>query len=142
MIRGYLTAWYAVDKDVKSKIVVVPVPAKMPDEAPRTVEQALLMSDILGKRSKRLTIRIMRTIRKRRTLKRQEKLLGQTRHLLKWINLRQIYLNKATNLLWLKGCEPSEGITLREKLLREERRLATLALEKLKEISAEMEQQG
>jgi hypothetical protein len=141
LIRRYLAAWYAVNKDVKSQTVIeVSVPEEMPDEAPRTVEQALLMHDLLSLRCRSLTKRIMRTLTKRRrTPERQEELLEQTRRLLKWINIRRGYLNKAANLRLLEDRLPEAKITDREVLLYTENQQAVRVLEGLKAMSTERE---
>jgi hypothetical protein len=132
----YLGAWRSVMNDLTSRVTVVPVTSKMPNRPPHSVEEALLMFDVLDQQVVRLRSLIYRATKVRRTSLRQIVLLELTREVLRCINFQQMYLNKAANLLKLDGRDPDPKVTGRETFLDYERKVAVEFLEKLKEMRA------
>lgn len=131
-MMSYQEAWYAVSKDLRSKVTVVPVPLEMPDEAPHTVEEALLMCDVLDRQIALTTMRM----RCRMEEFHHQALLASIRNLLRYLSIQQRYLNKAENLLILGGNSPDERVMERQAFVQQERDLAVVFLEKLKEMAA------
>lgn len=129
-----LRAWRAVVDDLTSRVTVVPVTGKMPNRPPHSVEEALLMFEVLDQRVIWLQSLIYRATKRKRTALGQIALLELTRELLRCLNIQQMYLNKAANLLELDGSDSDPRVTVRDAFLRYEREVAVEFLEKLKEM--------
>jgi hypothetical protein len=138
-MNAYLAAWRAVANDLKSKVIIVPVTREMPNRPPHSVEEALLMFEVLDQRVKFLRILIEATLQVKRTSTRQRVLLALTRELLRCINFQQMYLNKATNLLVLNSYSSDPKVVELDTFLGYERKVAVKFLATLKEMSRHME---